>query len=122
VKKQVKVFGVSVFVALYCFVIGVNSNSLTSANTITQQTNQEHHFSVSSAGIIFHTPQTENTENITNKLPVFSGRNPFSVLWAMVKVTEQLLQNQFSHYGFFLKNFPIKFQKADIIYPFHFFW
>lgn len=121
-KKQLKFFGIAVFVALYCFVIGVNSNSLKSTIKFTQQTAQENYFSVSSAGIIFHTPQTENTVNTVNKLPVFSGRNPLTGLWAMVKVTEQLLQNQFSHYGFFLKNFPIKFQKADIIYPFHFFW
>lgn len=121
-KKQANIVAIFVFVTLYCFVIGVNSNSLKSTANFAQQSNQEDLFSISSASIIFHTPQAENSLNNTNNLPVFSGRNPFSLLWAIIKTTEQLLQNEFSHYALFLRNFPIKFQKPDIIYPFHFFW
>jgi hypothetical protein len=41
---------------------------------------------------------------------------------ACLKLAEKSISNDFVQYIFLAKNFPVKLRKADLLFPFHYFW
>lgn len=51
-----------------------------------------------------------------------SFKNPFSGFGAVLKLAGQLFESRYAQYVAGSKNFLIRFRKADIVFPFHYFW
>lgn len=64
----------------------------------------------------------ENYANPSNNFPPSTLKNSFSEFLAIVKITEQFFANEFVQYISISKNFRINYRKANIIFPFHYFW
>jgi len=64
----------------------------------------------------------ESPVNISNNAPSTTLKNSFNEFFAIVKITEQFFTNEFVQYISISKNFRIKYRKANMIFPFHYFW
>lgn len=64
----------------------------------------------------------ENYANPSNNFPPSTLKNSFSEFLTIVKITEQFFANEFVQYISISKNFRINYRKANIIFPFHYFW
>jgi hypothetical protein len=114
---------VAFLTAIYCFAIGVVTKSLTYSDFKgNSTTSQEQYLSNFSTKLLCHTPQSESSVNNYNSPSASSFKNPFNGLWAICKTTEQLFETAFSQYTNISENFLIQHRKADIIFPFHYFW
>jgi len=123
VKYNIKILSVVLLTAIYCFAIGVVTNSLTYSDFKSNSTTtQEQYFSDFSTKLFCHTTLTESSVNNYNNLPASSSKNPFNGLLAVTKTTEQLFETAFTQYTNISRNFLIQHRKTDIIFPFHYFW
>ena len=67
----------------------------------------------------------QKTENITisiGNFPVQNLKDPTSSFGEIVEETLQLFKSQFLQYTNFRKTFLLQYRKADLIFPFHYFW
>jgi len=123
VKNDIKTSSVLLFIAIYCFAIGVGlKSSVLYDIQQTQTTEQEKSISTVSANLFCHTSQSENSLNSLKDFPTPSLKKSIKSLWASTETTEQFLEIAFSQYAFFSTNLLIRYRKANIIYPFHCFW
>jgi hypothetical protein len=71
----------------------------------------------------FHYPQ--KTENITlsfGNFPLQNLKNTTNSFGEIINESLQLFKSQFLQYINFRKTFLVKFRKADLIFPFQYFW
>lgn len=119
-KKQIRIVGAVVLVALYCIAMGVTNEAFVSSSfekdMVPSQKKSSPNFSSS---LYYPNSQAENiVENYTN-LPAPSFKNTFNGFWAIVKTTDELFYAEFYQYQHFFRNFLIRYRKADLIFPFH---
>lgn len=109
--------------AIYCFAIGVVTNSLGYSDfRSNSNSSQEKCFSNLSTQLFCHTSQTESSLNYTNILPSPNFKNSFNGIWAIIKATGKLYNTTFTLYKTFSRNVLVNHRKTDIIFPFHYFW
>jgi hypothetical protein len=122
-KKNIRILSVIFLTVIYCFAIVAVANSLThSDNPNNPISSQENIISDFSVKLFYQTSQSESSGNSFKNLPVLNFKNPFTGLWAIIKITEQFLETEFSQYKYFARNILINHRKSDIIFPFHYFW
>jgi hypothetical protein len=124
VKKLVRIIALSAVSALYCFLISLySSNALTyrsaSSKLSTSESRKYNTFPISD--LICHVAQATISAPASVTTPSFSLKNPFHGLWAWVNPTKQAFVSTFSQYIFYSQNLLIRFEKTDIIFPFHYF-
>lgn len=119
-KKDFKVLGVVFVVFVYCFTIGT---FYTGEDNSSNKPTLENDKTVTLISDNFN-PITSQSEGAiqTNCPPLPSIKNPFNRFSLILKSTEQIIVNTFSQYSSFSQNFLIRYQKVDIIFPFHYFW
>jgi hypothetical protein len=109
--------------AIYCFAIGVGTNSLAHSDFHSSPAPSQEKFIANLSPKLFcHTTQFESSVNNFNNLAAANFKNLFSGFCAIVKATDQLFETEFSQYTSFSGNILIHHRKSDIIYPFHYFW
>ncbi len=122
-KNTVKVAGILVLMALYCFAINVIAESTPKANLkIFPSTDQETYFSGTSVKLYCHLPETERIINGLNHFPAPGFKDPLYAFFGTIKWIEQLFATEYSQYTNFSINFLIQYRKSDLIFPFHYFW
>ena len=74
--------------------------------------------------IIVEFSKNENTLQEINEFQVSTSlkNNPNNNFFSFLKITEGIYSSSFSQYTAASYNFFIKYRKADIIFPFHYFW
>lgn len=119
-KKALKVLGVFFVVVVYCFTIGTFYTGEVISSSKPKVENDKTVTLIS----VSYNPITSQSEGAiqTNCPPLPSIKNPFKGFSLILQATEQLIVNTFSQYTTFSKNFLIRYQKIDIIFPFHYFW
>lgn len=75
-----------------------------------------------SAKIFFNTSQAESLLDSFNNLPVPSLKDPFNEPGSVNIAIEQIFEVGFAQYIRHSINFLVHHRKADIIFPFHYFW
>lgn len=119
-KKVFKVLGIVFIVVVYCFTISTfYTGELNSSSKPTLENSKT--VTLISANFNPIASQSEGAIQ-TNCPPLPSFKNPFKGFSLILQATEQLIVNTFSQYTTFSKNFLIRYQKIDIIFPFHYFW
>ena len=123
VKSSVRILGVTVLAALYCFAVHIVTYSqLSSGHGNHQTTEQEQYLATVSSSLFHHTSEAERSvSNLTN-FPVPNFKNLIDKLWLITQSTGRLLEAKFAQYCHFSVNFLIHFRKSDLIFPFHYFW
>ncbi len=118
-KKVLKILGVTFFVVVYCF--AVSSSLLNSSSSFIKTSDAGNTISIISANLTSPSSQSEGSVEISCP-PIPNFKNPFNEFSAITQTTEHIIANEFNQYRFSSRNFLIRFQKVDIIFPFHYFW
>lgn len=122
-KNGVRVLGVSILTAIYCFAVSVVANLPISSDYGNHHTTkQEQYLAIISNSLFCHTAQLENSVNGFNNFPVPNFKNLFDKHWSITQSIEQLFESAFTQYFNFSINVLIRHRKSGIIFPFHFFW
>lgn len=122
-KNSVRILGVVILTAIYCFMATAVSNPpVIYGYENHQKTNQEQYLAVISIDFFCHTLQSENWVNSFNNFPVTYFKNSYDKHFSITKSIEKLFESEFSRYRRFSINFLIEHRKSDIIFPSHYFW
>lgn len=110
-------------IMLYCFTVGVVNCNEISLTAVPQLTiHKERHASAVSPNLLHASSQAGSLETLFNSTSPTTVKDTSDEFSAFVKVTEALFFNEFSQYTFSWRNLLIKFRKADLIFPFNYFW
>lgn len=122
-KNLIRNVGIVLLTVLYCVTISLVSD-ISKNDGFSHKSSSEKEKNDLSVSIkqFSNTGQAESLVNpFSNSLPTTlkDSSNGFS---AIVKIRELFFANEFSQYIFIARNFLIKYGKANIIFPFHYFW
>ncbi|WP_339709435.1 hypothetical protein [uncultured Kriegella sp.] len=109
--------------AIYCFALGmvISSYGSTESPTDSHQHGETNIAAVSTA-LFYHTPESESGVTTADNHTPSNVKNPFDSVWALVNTTNVLFESKYAQYLKSSKNFLIHYRKADLIFPFHYFW
>ena len=114
-----KFSGMLILTVFYCLAISLVSNSSVIFDNNSQK---QSYFSSVSIDLFCNGPQTESSLRNLNNFPSPSFKNPFDRYTAAIKTADQLFKTEFGQYIKILRKTPVKSRKADLIFPFHYFW
>ena len=112
-----------ILVAVYSFGIslGVGSAAV-KAYSQTGNSTTETYWSAVSNNLSFYYSESEKlTADARTNFPA-SNKTSFTTLLAFIQTTGQVLEAGFAHYQRISETFLIRYRKADILFPFHYFW
>ncbi|QQS27729.1 MAG: hypothetical protein IPM47_12650 [Sphingobacteriales bacterium] len=122
-KSKCRVLSVSIFSVLYCFAIGAgNINVFNPQVTQTSFSGSSSYFTKSPSGLFAVTLPKETTFNGQNNNTSPVQKIETGELWAILNGSGLHSKAHFLLQLLLSKNFPVKFRKADLIFPFHYFW
>jgi hypothetical protein len=122
-KKSVRIVGVAILAAIFCFSASlVSSSPIHSADQNQLTIEQEQSLAVISSSFSFHQSQSENSVNSFQKIPVPNFKRFSDKHWSITQFYDQLFESKFVQYCNSSRSFLIQLQKSDIIFPFHYFW
>lgn len=111
---------------LYCFTISIVNNNFISLNSAFNRKidieTKGNGFPFVSINVSCHDSQSESLTNSFNNIPHTTINKTFNTFVAIIKCREQLIANYLTQYTSFSINFIIRYRKANIIFPFHYFW
>lgn len=122
-KNRVRIFGVILLTAIYSLVVCfVNNTIYSSDNNSVKTSSQEVYFSTNTFDYLCHTTQSESFVNSISNLTAASLKNIVNGFSVTIKINEQLSDSQFAKYSYNTLNILVIYCKADIIFPFDYFW
>ena len=123
VKNKLKIFSAFVLAAIYCFAISVVIQPVVLPPTSdSRSSSQVEVVSAQSEQLQAHTPQSQISVNQFSNLSAPNFKNPFIDFWAVLIVAQQQVETEFIQCTVVLTNSLFKYRKADLLYPFHYFW
>lgn len=122
-KNLFEISAIALLTVVYCvsisLVTDISQNSGFSTKTTSEKEKKDLTVSVK---LFSSTSQAENLVNPFSNSPQITFKNSNKGFSAIVKIRELFFANKFSQYIFTARNFLIKYRKANIIFPFHYFW
>ncbi|AVI51125.1 hypothetical protein C5O00_08035 [Pukyongia salina] len=122
-KDSVKHFGALILTAIYCFAVSIAAN--VPLNTEFQNnlnSGQEHNFAPTSHNLLSHTVQSEFSVEIVGIDPAPDTYDNTHNDTSLYNSKESVLSAEFTQYNNYSVNFLIQQRKADLLFPYHFFW
>lgn len=120
VKKGYKVLGMLLLASIYIFGIGVSSRTVSAPDA--GHTGQGTYFSVAKTALFCEVPQPKTSFDKVNDYPAPSSNVFFTGNASAQRPHEILFGATGRQYLRFSANFLIRYRKADLIFPFHYFW
>lgn len=71
---------------------------------------------------LFHTTPAEGYGENHSSGSCSGGKTSINSFWAVLRTTERIYASAFACYVGISKKILIRFRKADMIFPFHYFW
>lgn len=122
-KRTGRILSVMLLTAIYCFAMSVVTKSIAQDEIQhAQSSEKEECYSASLSNPFIHTSQVESLVKSVHDSSVRSFKIKFTGLSLISRITEQLSLTEFSQYINSSRNFLIQHRKADMIFPFHYFW
>lgn len=122
-QHNVRIIGIPILAAIYCFVVSAVTNlSISSDHGNHQTTEQEQYLATISNNLFCHTSQSESSVNSFNNFPGPNLDKLFDNLWSLANSKEGVWEAQFIQYSNYSLNLLIQHRISDLIYPFHYFW
>jgi len=123
VKKKLNVLAAITLAIVYYFSASIVSESLVELEySHTLNSENQAYFSYIATNLLYPVSKTDNLATNFNDFPSPSAENVFNPFGKVVKTTQHLLQNQFVQYSSVLVNTLIQYRKADLLFPFDYFW
>lgn len=121
--KTAKNAGIITVIAIYCFALGLISFTPNRAKAFvgSNQTSQKNYTSVTES-IFCHNLQTDRQNYAAHKHSEQSIKNSFNGAACIAKATEIYYNLAYVQYICKARSFLINYRKADLIFPFHYFW
>lgn len=108
---------------LYCFGIAVAAGPFAGAGeAVPVNTKSDYCQNNGSGDVCTHTSQSAFSSSNIVVLPAKPQKAASDALWAICAVADVLIIAGFSQYTNYSANVRIHFRKADLIFPFHYFW
>lgn len=122
-ENSLKLLGAILLVAVYSFGISSGSGSYTaSAYLPADDVQSEVYWSDVSNKLSFHFSESEKLVSDIRTGSPLTFKTSFAQFLAFVQTSGQLLESGFTQYRRTSENLLIRYRKADIIFPFHYFW
>ncbi len=120
-KSNFRIFGVTIFVTIYCFALSVTGNS---AITLNNEKLPERALSsvVDANDLFWHTTPSENLVNFSPSSSFPEVENLGDAHIFLTKEVVDLEGAIFRQYNKVSVNFLVNHRKKDLIYPSHYFW
>jgi hypothetical protein len=120
--KKGKTLAVMFLMVVYCLSISAIHHVPISPGAFTRDSNQKEYFSKVKAALNDHLSPTGSTVKARANVGV-SGFNPFFIAsqWS-TRANELLFVTRDLQYEILSRGLLIRFRKADLIFPFHYFW
>lgn len=122
-KSRFKIAGTFFLTVVYSLAVNlVVYSSVHTEYGETYHTGQEQFHASFSDSLIFHTGPTTDSGASHYNIPGPDFRNQPDLLLPLIHSARKLLDATFAQYVFSSVNFPVRQRKADLIFPFHYFW
>ncbi len=122
-KKIIHSAGLFILAMVYCYANSVATHSIGNLNILTNwNTEEDTYLERVSTSFFFHTPLKEITSSQVQNFSAHACKNLFHFDWAKQKTIEDLFETTYSRYIWRAENFQINYRKADLIFPFQYFW
>lgn len=121
--KIIRFAGILILTSIYCYAMSVVTYSIANFNIKHESDVEAETFveSVSST-FFFHTHPTEGQVNTFNNVLAHGFQNLFPSLHAKLKTIDHFFETKFTCYHSTFECFPLHYRKADLIFPFQYFW
>ncbi|RIV49536.1 hypothetical protein D2V93_12040 [Flagellimonas taeanensis] len=120
VKKGYKLLGMLLLASIYFFGIGVSSRVVSTPDV--GHSGKGAYFSVAKTTLFCEVPQPETSFDKVNDCPASSPNVFFAGNVGVQRPHEILFGATGRQYLRFSVNFLVRHRKADLIFPFHYFW
>jgi len=123
VKNTLWIFGVAIWVAFYCFA-NRTTNAVAPTPAFPGNSEKEISFSTITKSPLYHAFPSGGFENNLDNSGGFypTIKTAYKSFWAAIRITEQRYASAFTQYVCISRTFLIRFRKADVLFPFHYFW
>jgi len=121
--NSLRIAGAILLIAVYSFSISLGAESY-AAKEYAQagDAHSEGYWSAVSKNLSFYFSESEKLiSDVRTNFPV-TNKTSFTTLLAFVQTSGRVLEAGFSHYHRISVTFLIRHRKANIIFPFHYFW
>lgn len=119
-KSRYKILGVLLLASIYGFGVGAVGRSMAPSEVV--DSSQGNYFSVAKTSLFCHVPQPESSFEKVQDYPAPSPNTFFTDNVGVQRLHDLLLRATVRHYLNFSINFLVRHRKADLIFPFHYFW
>jgi hypothetical protein len=121
VKNAVKLLSVSFLAISYCLAIGMASYApLPPGSPSHALAEKARHLAIISSDTFCHPFHSKSAENKLGDTS--ASEDTFLASWAAIRAAERLIESEFAHYTLLAQGLLIHYRKADLIFPFHYFW
>lgn len=123
VKNLFRILGITLLTALYCSTISLDNGISQNFGFINKSdSGKEKKDTTVSINLLYDIYQSESLAEPFYNTPPLTFKNQFNPFFSIERVREQFFANAFTQYISTTRNFLIKNLKANIIFPFHYFW
>lgn len=122
-KGKFKIAGTFFLTVVYSLAVNlVVYSSVHKEYGATYHPEQEQFHASFSDSLIFHTGPATDSGGSHFNIPGPDFRNKPALLSPLIYSARKLLDATFAQYAILSVNFPVRQRKADLIFPFHYFW
>ena len=121
--SRLRFYGIILLTAIYCYAVGAVAVRPVESVYASAQTKEQGRYTATVLGHLLTPPSP--SEGSLNQLSDFTGptlKNPPTDSWASVLVNGKLTATRLAQYQHFFHRLLIQYRKADLIFPFHYFW
>jgi hypothetical protein len=123
VKNTCRIFAIAIWVALCCLVNSA-SGTLRPALPLSENSGKEIGFSKLDKSPLHRAfPSGGPEKSLSNSsTSVAAKTSAYKSFWAIVLASRRQILSACSQYAAVSGTLPLRFRKADLIFPFHYFW
>ncbi|MDD3722622.1 MAG: hypothetical protein PHW92_09055 [Lutibacter sp.] len=123
VKNLFRIIGITVLTALFCTTISLAGSIFQNSSCSVKSTVEKAKDDLSvSIKLLNNTSQAESLGGTYSIAPPINYKDSNNEFSSIAKIRELFFANEFAQYIIIARNFLIKYRKANIIFPFHYFW
>lgn len=121
--RILRISGLMLLAVVYCYAMSIATQSLVNLNISNNaDTEKETYFEVVSTSFSLHTSQTESSANVSISSIWQGFKQLFPFTSATLQSIELFIDAQFSQYNAIAERIPVHYRKADMLFPFQYFW
>jgi hypothetical protein len=123
VKQPLRFWVGMLLVAIYCLAVGISTHTVVHADApFSSLGGQDAFVAGDPHALLSHAPLTERTVSSFGGYSLPGFDKVIDHFWVVTDVAERVFQATFAQYYRFFVSLLILHRKADLLFPFHYFW